>query len=256
MRKQTLLSVLALAASLVMGHAQATTMTYSAASGTRAAMVSFEISGTNLFVTLTNTSAADAWAPSDVLTAVFFNLAGNPSLAPISATVPNGSSVVCSGSGCPSASTLSKTNVSGEWAYKSNINTWGAYYGISSSGLGNLFGPYDRFSTAKNANLQGPASPDGIQYGITTAGDNPATGNGGLSGNALIKNQTQFKLALPANYDSSRFGPGLISNVAFQYGTSLSEPHMTVPEPGPFALLSIGLVALAAARKFRHRKPA
>ena len=58
--------------------AEAAPITFSGSSGTRAASVTFDTSGTNLIVTLTNTSAFDALVPIDILTAVFFSLAGDP----------------------------------------------------------------------------------------------------------------------------------------------------------------------------------
>jgi hypothetical protein len=133
--------------------------------------------------------------------------------------------------------------VGGEWTYESGISYQGALQGISSSGLG-IFGPGDRFP---GANLAGPLDPDGLQYGLLSAGDNTATGNGGVLGSdGLIKNSVIFTLgSLPVTFDLFTG----ISNVVFQYGTALDEPHFSgtctsncsppsapVPEPGGIAL--------------------
>src|SRR5262249_38071850 len=145
----------------------------------------------------TNTSDGDVLMPVDVLTAVFFDVSGPAlSLTPTSAVL-NGGSTVFFGTTDPG------NVVGGEWAYKGGLvgEPAGDHYGISSTGI-NLFGPGDRFP---GNNLQGPDSPDGLQYGITSAGDNPATGNSPVTGdNALIQNSVVFHLSgLPAGFDPS-----------------------------------------------------
>jgi hypothetical protein len=56
-------------------------ITFSASSGDLSASVEFKQDGSNLLVTLTNTSLADVLIPKDVLTAVFFTLPGDPPVA-------------------------------------------------------------------------------------------------------------------------------------------------------------------------------
>lgn len=53
-------------------QASATPVTFNASSGLLSASATFDIVGGNLSVTLTNTSTNDVLAPSDVLTALFF----------------------------------------------------------------------------------------------------------------------------------------------------------------------------------------
>ena len=202
-----------------------------ASSGTCAASAKFETSGTNLIVTLTNTSALDALVPTDVLTGVFFDIGGSALLlGRTGAVVPAGSSVF-NGPVDPG------NVVGGEWAYLGGLSgaPHGAKYGISSAGLG-LFGPSDLFP---GNDLQPPTSPDGVQYGITTAGDNLATGNAPMMSNALIKNEVVLTLSgVPANFDPM----ASIGNVSFQYGTALDEPN--IPAPSGVALLGISGLAL------------
>jgi len=211
--------------------AQAAAISFGASSGSLAASVEFDISGTDLIVTLTNTSMADVMVPSDVLTAVFFDVGGSAlSLTPLSAIVPLGHAVFYGPTDPGNA-------VGGEWAYKGGLSgPGGRAYGIGSAGF-DLFGPPDLFP---GSDLQPPTSPNGLEYGITSAGDDLTTGNTPVTGtNALIKNRVVFTLSgLPIGFD-----PALsIHNVLFQYGTSLSQPSF--PEPTSLALLAMGAAVL------------
>lgn len=219
------------------GTASAAPITFTTSVGGRAALATFETAGNDLVVTLTNTSAADVLVPAHVLTALFFEVSGAPlGLAPVSAVVPSGSTVwfgVTDPGGV----------IGGEWAYREGLTgtPGGLSYGISSTGL-DLFGPADRFP---GSNLQGPISVGGLEYGITSAGDDPTTGNAPVTGaNALVHHSVVFTLAgLPAGFDPAT----RISGVSWQYGTSLSEPH--IPEPGTLA--GVGLAGLIGLRRRR-----
>ena len=209
----------------------------------RAASVSFDASGTDLLITFTNTSVNDVLVPVDVLTAVFFNVGGNPALGRTSA-LSGGLTLLGTGTVSPSG-----TNVGSEWAYLNGLSAYGANSGISSVGLG-IFGPANRFDTV--GNLSGPASPNGLQYGITSAGDNSSTGNAAVTGTELTKNSVSFVLSgLPLGFTTSS-----ITNVTFQYGTSLTEPSVPgggggneIPEPESLLLLGLGLIGLSAGRR-------
>ena len=239
-----------IAAGLIAFQVHATPITFTGTSGSRAASATFSTSGTNLIVTLTNASTFDVLVPVDVLTGVFFTIAGNPVLTPVSALLSAGSTVVFGPDG--------GGNVGGEWAYANGLSgaPGSADEGISSGGLG-LFGS----GNFGGANLQGPAAVGGLQYGITSAGDNSATGNAPVTGgNALIKNSVEFTLSGLAG----GFDPALsISNVSFQYGTDLIEPNVSccgggpqqdvllLPEPAGLALFGLGIAALGFARRRR-----
>ena len=234
-------------------------------SAERAANAKFEQDGTSLIVTLTNTWTGDVLVPVDVLTAVFFTLSDDPTLTRVSALLnPNtqfwdgtqfvnaSSTVYYDADGQPVGGV-----VGGEWAYKDGLAgaPSGADEGISSSGFG-LFGPGDLFP---GVDLQSPASPDGVQYGLLSAGDDPTTGNAGITGSGgLIKNSVIFTLS---GLDATK--TYTLADVSFQWGTGLDEPNEEcctpgsgeVPEPGTLSLfggaLLVGALSYARRRKLQ-----
>jgi len=211
-------------------------LTFSWYSGDLAASATFStLSENRLQVVLTNTSTADVLVPTDVLTAVFFNIAGNPTLTRTSALLSAGSSVVYDSA--PAGGV-----VGGEWAYNTGLvgAPLGSNQGISSTGV-NLFGPGDRFP---GGNLAGPNSPNGLQYGILSAGDLSGTGNGGITGSeGLIRNSVTFTLGGWTGQLAD------INNVSFLYGTSLAP----IPEPEIYAMMlaGLGLMGFVANRRRR-----
>lgn len=221
--------------------ATAAPITFSATVGDRSASATFDAVGSDLLITLTNTSTNDVLEPTRILTALFFDIVGGPlTLTPASAVVPAGSTVHF-------GPTDPGGVVGGEWEY-GDASSLGPTappqnqrYGVGSAGFG-VFGSGQLFP---GSNLQGPINIDGLQYGITSAGDNMATGNAPVTGSqALIQNEVVFRLSgLPAGFDPST--PGLITNLFWQYGTSLDDGG--VPEPSSLALFA--LVGLFLSRR-------
>ena len=219
-------------------------VTFSGSSGSLAGSAQFSVSSGNLVVVLTNTATADVLVPADILCGVFFNISGaSVTLNRQSALLTAGSTVFYDPEGQPAGGI-----VGGEWAYRSGITgaPGNRSYGISSSGF-NLFGPPDLFP---GPDLSSPTSPNGINYGILSAGDNSGTGNTGVTGSGgLIKNSVTFTLSgAGAGFDLNR-----IQSVWLQYGTDLAEPgfQIFVPAPGTAALLAAAGVVVA-----RRRRPA
>ena len=204
-----LLAGIYLSVSLGASFVQAEPVLFTGSSGGLSASVSFDAVGTDLHVVISNTSAADVTAPGGLLAAVFFNVAGDPLLTRVSATTLgptylNGGQVNATG-----------TSVGGEWAYLNGLAQYGANAGISSSGYG-IFGAGDVFPPGTN--LAGPASPNGIQYALTSAGDDLLTQNAGIS--EITKSSVEFVLSgfnLPLSS---------ISSVTFQYDASLTATHL------------------------------
>lgn len=272
MNKHKLLAAAAalLATGAITFNAVAVPVSFTGTSGNLKAKAEFDVSGSTLIVKLTNTSTFDVLVPADVLTGLFFNIPGDPTLTKISAKLAPGSTVVF-----PPATPTDPPpdGVGGEWGYLSGLAAnapLGANQGIGSAGYGVGavdFGPGTRFP---GANLDGPDAPNGMQYGILSAGDNPATGNAPVTGaNPFIKNSVIFELGgLPTGFALSSIG-----SVSFQYGTSLDEPNVpgnpggddpggggggpgAVPEPSTLALFGLGLVAMGFTLRGRFKKAA
>jgi hypothetical protein len=238
-RRLFLLPVCASLALLVWAAPGRADLLFSGSSGTHSASAQFDLTGTTLTVTLTNTSTSDVLVPTDVLTAVCFNT--SHTLTPKSANL--GFSTVAYG-------TL--TNVGDGWGYGSGINAEGENSAISATGAFTGLG-HSNFSTANNM-------LDGLPYGILSAGDNLATGNGGVTGGGpLIKNSVQFVLTVAAGFTLSDLG----NTVIFQYGTSSGSNYfssngagptvLAVPVPPSAALFAIGGCVCFVARRSRRR---
>jgi hypothetical protein len=218
---------------------------------TLAASAAFTISNLDLIVTLSNTGTSAPENANDILTAVFFDLDGDLKLTPVSAQIPSGSSVI--GHPLPLGFT---GNVGSQWAYRNDLvgATNGVDEGISSETM-KWFGTKNLFSNEK---IKGFGSFGGLAFGLMPDTNSPGNDKGSLKNQGLIQNSVVFTFSgLPPGFDLSD-----ISNVAFQYGTSVKGPNLMgeipaneIPEPTTIELVAVGLFgALAILRRGSARR--
>ncbi len=256
MQTRALVIAVAAIAILVPRQCQAATRTFTG-SGTGTdghslgAEAQFDLNGSQLQVTLANSSTTAVKVPSDILTGLFWDIdtTTSPDVQKHMAILTTGNVVVhCS-------TQPSGGNVGGEWAFRNDISLASCdlpQYGVSASGLG-VFGPSDRFDTS--ANLSGPASVGGMDYGLISAG--------GISSSANKPVRTQpfidHSLLLTFQVEPYTFTLDDIKNVRFQYGTALDEPSVSgyaeAPEPGTFGILGLAVAPLLARCRRRRRSP-
>jgi hypothetical protein len=193
------------------------------------------LGGGELQISLTNTYGGDTADQGHVLTGIFFSGADN--LTRVSATA-TGTSVEWIGTNSyvppPSSAVLGQ-----EWAYATEPHAPGnATSGIVSSGYYNNVG-MGNFAT--NGDML-----DGSSYGLLSKGY-AGSDMDGLDDRQYIQDSIVFVLG---GFTGSLSN---ITNVSFQYGTSLSEPALidvqVVPEPGSVALLGLGLAAILIFRR-------
>ena len=241
---------LAIAISLMFAQAAVAEFSVTQTVGELSARATFERSGDNLLVTLENISMFDVTAPIQLLTGVFFNISG-ATLTPYNAVLTSLSAEMGGPSyiefafaadqeplGDPNDGLDSNGEVGGEWGYRDDLSAGliptGAVHVIAVAGLGDLVG-FDHLFPGEN--IDDPPAPDGMNYGILSAGDDPQTGNTPVTGTEpLIKNGVVFSLSMSdvaGDFDVS----ANISDVTFNYGTDLN----VIPVPGAVVLGAMGL---------------
>lgn len=216
------------------------------------ATATFELSGTDLKITLENTGDPAKSNP-DILMALFWNNYGSGTLTPVlnSVAFPTGSSLY---NGTGGLLTADQQDFNKHWAYKTGLTLPGsANSGISAAGFSGSgsFGPSGNFS-ASGINL------DGLDYGIVNdlaAGNtiNPA------SKKIFADSALEFRFTVSQDFSLSD-----ILNVSFQYGTAIFDddepnipsdsPRIPVPDAGATAsLLGAGLIGLSLLRRKASR---
>lgn len=225
------------------------------AQGNLAANATFSKSGDNLTITLRNTATVDVANPTDVLTGLFFDIAGPAALLTrVSALLESltGTPVLfASGTNQPFTG-YNGTNgdVGSEVGYRTGASTQQA--GIGDHAIGHVgmedflgvqfMGAPTRFDSNDANNLQGPLSPNGIEYGLvnstyTGGGNNPVNGPNALITNGMIYTFTGF----------AGFNESDISNIRFNYGTEFN-PVIPAPPAVLLGILGFSMVGLIKKR--------
>ena len=237
----SLLTIFCVAA--LVARAAVAQVTFVGSSGSLSASATFATSGNSLVVTLSNTSPADVLIQGHVLSSLFFNVDGSL----LGLTPGTGSAVLAAGSSVLFGTTDPGNVVGGEWSYREGISgsaPLGLNYGISSAGFGIFNG-----ANFPGTDLSPPPAVNGINYGITSMGDNPATGQSAVTGTRpLIQHAVVFTIpGLPNGFDPA----ASIHEVWWQYGTALSPTDIgfSVPEPSACVLFFAGVVSLIARRR-------
>jgi hypothetical protein len=243
---------------LCVPFAHAEFVTFTGSQGDLAASAKFDFTGNTLTLTLTNTASTNSTQPGMLLSGVFFNVTGDPTLTPSTATVAPGSTIV-QASNC-TVNCVGVTNVGGEFAFNTGI-AGRPQYGIAANGYINTSsGNFD------GVNLHGPNAPNGPNFGIVTSNFNTGDGNGGMDNEPFIESSVVFELLGVAGLSVSN-----VTDVVFQYGASLTDanfsgtpgiiggplsPSRQAQVPEPSSLLLLGSMIAGTCHLVRKRRKA
>ncbi|MBL8179748.1 MAG: PEP-CTERM sorting domain-containing protein, partial [Bryobacterales bacterium] len=186
---------------------------------------------------LTNNNAVSR--PSDVLTALLWDMGNN------SAVLTNYDADVTAGS-TPGGQDLDNVGGNDEWRFRQNpagLAGVTQHYGVGTAGMG-IFG--------------GGGGGQQMQWGLING--KMANANSPINSGTFIQNSATFAFTVPSGFS------GTISNVRFQYGTSLTEPSILcanaaacrppdsdtpTPEPSTFGMMGLAGASLVVAMRRR-----
>jgi hypothetical protein len=226
-------------------NAQTFTTAFKGSSGqTEQASAVFNLTNGTLTLVLSNTSVFATYTNPDVLSGVFFAIAGSPILTPISAAAST--AATCTSNACVSG------DVSKNYAYvysasgftqNSSAFASGAY-GVGAPGYGTL-SPSFGHSASSFSPGTAHATGQGLSYSIVGP-DYLSGGNG-----PFVQNSVTFEWSVPNGVTSLA-----ISNVKFTYGTNPDGSNLAqVPEPSSLAFLGMGVVGLVRLQRKRRNCP-
>ena len=224
------LSVLAMA---VAASSQAVVFNFSGAAGSGSgdvlhASVEFQVSGTSLTVIVTNTDDNAVFNTADVLSSVYFNIAGAPTLSNGNAALTAGSSFVTN-SGPAGSNNPPNT----EWMWKSP-GAFSTMYSFGATGAVG-FNTHQTFDSVFHGGSGVAGAND--DYGLV-----PTAGiTSGNSSSVYANNSMTFTFDL-----SSAISESDINGVVVTYGSDGST--VLTPEPATLGALAIGAIALLRRR--------
>ena len=209
-------------------------------SGSLAGSAVFDLSGTTLTVTLTNTSSSASTDNGNVLTALAFDV-NSGTLTPGSASL-NGSATIGS-----------IANVGNGWGYGTGLSAQGEHSAISASGTFKGLG-HSNFSTT-STNL------GGSDYGIVAKGTTASDLNHGTQNQEpFVEDSVKFTLTTSSGFTLGDLG----GSVVFQFGTATKDPYFdgsctsctAVPEASTvdFLAADFGLMGLVGTFFYLRRK--
>ncbi len=219
-------------------------VSFSFSQGTLSANATFIGSGDMLSVVLSNTATDDVNNPGDVLTGLFFDIEGYVGkLTAVSALLTDLSGTpVLFGAGLGNTGLgyndfAGAGDIGAEAGYDRGAVALGAVgdHAIGNVGMGDFIGADDRFDLNDAHNLQGPLSPNGIEFGLVNS-TYTGGGNAPVNGpNALLTSSVLYSFSGFSGFSESDIG-----HVGFNYGTDLNQ----IPVPGSAALGLLGFAAL------------
>jgi hypothetical protein len=205
-----------------------------AADGSLSAMATFNVAGGDLHIRLSNISGVPVGSNPEVLSGLFFDLAGDPSLSAGSLSLVPGSFYVHTP---PSFEPADQ-----HWAFAEATGSGLPHYRIGAAGFG-LFDGADTFAPGG-----GDPIMDGVDYGLV--GQLATNPSAGLK-KPLIDSAVDIVLK------GSLASLPEITNVSIQYGSSLLETRLeaeAIPEPGLYAFVAGALIGAVPLWRLRKRR--